>query len=200
MHEYNSNCSSSFQASSMLQSSQVSACWTWAQISLKTPSWSLETQQAGVRSGTSVTLHWTSHKRWGCVCTMIYVVYVYTESQCKWGILFLHSRFVSDRLCCSVGRLMGERWWVWRSSRWSTLCSSSRPQLTALLDYGRKTEIMWVISGRKCCGTLKNQPLTRGEVHELISVALEHMSNNRKHKTNKGNHRVYKRGCLTKLV
>lgn len=59
----------------MLRSSQVSVCWAWAQISLKTPSWSLETQRAGFRSGTSVTMHWTSSMRW---------VYVFVcESWCK---------------------------------------------------------------------------------------------------------------------
>lgn len=81
-----------FQVSSMPQSCQVSACWVWAPIRLKTRSWFLETHQGGFKSGTYVTLPWTSSTRWGDTYTVVYmytcvlfltlamVVFLYTAS------------------------------------------------------------------------------------------------------------------------
>lgn len=81
-------CVFSLQVISTLQSSQVSVCLAWTQISLKTPFWSQVTQQAHFRFGTFLPLQWTSNLR--CAGNKIAPGALHLISPYTWHI-FLHT-------------------------------------------------------------------------------------------------------------
>lgn len=140
----------SLQVISTLQSSQVSVCLAWTQISLKTPFWSQVTQPAHFRFGIFLPLQWTSNLR--CAENKIAPGVLHLISPYTWHILLSYRQLVNNLHCCNLGGLTKGLWYVWKSLKCLTDCLSWQHQLMVQLDCGQRTAIMWGFLGKRWRG------------------------------------------------